>query len=214
METITREYTVYNYNELNEDAKEKVRKFYLDGQEPSMFSDMAKEYVTESAYKLDEELEVEFSLAYCQGDGVNIYGNLDMKNFVNQLQNNHMEVYAKARNKYEYTEEEYKLLNELLDGLHITLNSNNRYCYCMAFTIKAEYVLEDFYYQVSSDEEVEELEKNKELIYKLVETVKDVITGVCKDIEKWGYCFFYEVDEKYLQEWSEDYKFLEDGSIF
>lgn len=216
METITREFIVYNFNELNEDAKEKVIQFYMDGQEPSVFTDMAKEYLTETAYKLDDELEVEYSFAYCQGDGLNIYGNLDMKNFISQLQNNHMEVYSKARNKYKFTEEEYKLLSELLDGLHIRLDSANRYTYCTAFMIKAEYVLDDFCYQVSSDEDIERLEKNKELIYKLVETIKDVITGVCKDLEEWGYRYFYEVDEEELQEWCEanEYKFLEDGSIF
>lgn len=75
MKTVTVEYNVYKYNELNDKAKEKVREWYFDGQEPFIFEEDCKEDLRSLFGK--NALEVQFSLASCQGDGFNIYGNID-----------------------------------------------------------------------------------------------------------------------------------------
>lgn len=73
METITKVFNVYDYTELSESAKEKVREWYLDDDlRPQMFKESIDMWLSEN-FK-DSELEVQFSLSSCQGDGLNIYG--------------------------------------------------------------------------------------------------------------------------------------------
>ena len=48
MRTIEKEYKIYNFNELpTESAKEEVKRWYLDGQDADMFSDMCIENLKE-----------------------------------------------------------------------------------------------------------------------------------------------------------------------
>ena len=71
--TITNTYNVYTYNELSEDAKENVRKWYLDGMTDLSF--VFAEDCEQDLYNLfgENDLEVQYSLGYCAGDGFNIY---------------------------------------------------------------------------------------------------------------------------------------------
>ena len=77
MEIITREYKVYNFSELSEDAKEKVKQWYLDDDfRPYEFENI---YTEDLKYLFNNsDLKLQFSLSYCQGDGLNIYGKLDL----------------------------------------------------------------------------------------------------------------------------------------
>ena len=43
MKTVTREYEVYTFGELSESAKQRVREWYLQGQDAEIFSDICKE---------------------------------------------------------------------------------------------------------------------------------------------------------------------------
>ena len=72
-ETITTTYEIYKFNELSDDAKERVKQWYLDGQENMTF--IFTEDCIEDLHNLfgDNSLEVQYSLAGCQGDGFNIY---------------------------------------------------------------------------------------------------------------------------------------------
>lgn len=73
METITKVFNVYDYTELSESAKEKVREWYLDDDlRPEMFTESIDIWLSEN-FK-NSELKVQYSLNYCQGDGLNIYG--------------------------------------------------------------------------------------------------------------------------------------------
>ena len=82
-ETVTVEYNVYKFNELSNDAKENVKEWYLKGQEPFIFTDDCKM----DLYNLfgKNNLDVEYSLGYRQGDGFNIYGNIDAESIFNLL---------------------------------------------------------------------------------------------------------------------------------
>ena len=77
MRTVTKTYNVYKYNELSEDAKEKVKQWYLDDDfSPQEFENSCMDALNRLFPNSD--LKVQFSLSACQGDGFNIYGKLDL----------------------------------------------------------------------------------------------------------------------------------------
>lgn len=78
MRKITVEYTVYDYSELSKEAKQKVKDWHLNNPFRSNdFSDICAEFLSACFPKSD--LKTQFSLQYCQGDGLNIYGKLNLK---------------------------------------------------------------------------------------------------------------------------------------
>ena len=82
MEIVTKEYNVYDFSELSEDAKEKAKQWYLDDDfRPSEFTEIYEQDL-QNIFP-DSELKLQYSLRYCQGDGLNIYGNLDVNNILN-----------------------------------------------------------------------------------------------------------------------------------
>lgn len=57
---------------------------------------------------------------------------------------------------------------------------------------------------------------NKELLQKLEKYVITIIERLCADYEKYGYKFFYEVEDETMEELCDinEWKFLEDGTYF
>ena len=72
----------YNYSELSEDAKEKVKNWYLFDLDMhyELFYEDIKMYLSEQFP--DSDLQLCYSLASCQGDGLNIYGKLNLYDFI------------------------------------------------------------------------------------------------------------------------------------
>lgn len=65
-------YKIYEFSELSEDVKTKVKEWYLNNfYQNEEFSDMCKEELSHRFPKSD--LKVQYSLSYCQGDGLNVY---------------------------------------------------------------------------------------------------------------------------------------------
>lgn len=87
MKTIVKKFNIYQYSELNEEAKEKVRIEYLE-------NPIRKEGFINMIYEdlknlfPSSELKVQWELSYSYRDGVNVYGNLDIMDLVNMIQNN------------------------------------------------------------------------------------------------------------------------------
>ena len=54
------------------------------------------------------------------------------------------------------------------------------------------------------------------MLGKFEELVKGIFGTLCKGYEKWGYNYFYEIDEEDLEDICEanEYEFLADGTIF
>ena len=202
-------YEVYTYGELEEEAKEKVKQWYLDGQESYIFTNDCKE----DLHNLfgENELEVEYSLGYCQGDGFNIYGKINAKQILECLENHNG---GTQLEKYEniLTEKEKKtILNYQSECDDIELPTNNHYCYCIA-----EYtdIAENWEYQLESYSGYSNI--NKEVLKKFEGMVHGIFTTLCKSYEKQGYEFFYEISDEDLEETCEanGYEFLEDGTVF
>lgn len=211
MEVVTKEYKVYNYSELSEDAKEKAKQWYLDDDfRPSEFENI----YTEDLHYLfnNSDLKMQFSLSYCQGDGLNIYGKLDL-----------MDVFAAIRDadhsgeqfkqyKDLFSEHEQKTIEAYMEacGREIELPYNRHYCYCVDDRV-------DF-----ADEWIEILEycryKNIQIdtIRKMEKLVGMMFENLSATYEKYGYDYFYNADDEVVNEACEanGWRFLEDGTFF
>lgn len=203
------EYKVYKYNELSDEAKEKVKEWYLEGQEPYIFTDDCEE----DLYNLfgENELKVQYSLGYCQGDGFNIYGELNAAQIFKCLENHNGGTQLEKFENVLTDKEKRTILNYADQCGRIKLPMNDRYCYSLIDYVDIkdswEYDLE--VYSAYKNIKVEVLEKFEEL-------VKDIFRTLCKSYEKQGYEFFYEISEEDLEEVCEanGYEFLENGKLF
>lgn len=210
MRTVAVEYNVYNYNELSEDAKAKVKEWYLNMQEPYIFTEDCKMDLENLFGKND--LDVQYSLGYCQGDGFNIYGAIDVESIFNCLEK-HNGGTQLERFESVLSEEEKKTIldyaKECGECATIELPWNNRYCYSLADRIDFanDWECELEYYIDNVDVEV---------IKKFEKLVQDIFAELCRSYEKQGYEFFYEISDEDLAEICEgnEYEFLESGKLF
>lgn len=195
--TITREYEVYEYKELCEKAKEKVKEWYLNGQEAYIFTDMCKEDL-KNLFP-NSELEVEYSLSYCQGDGFNIYGTICLDEVLEKIAD-------------QFTAKELKFFKWVFNryGSTFKMKSNHRYCYCICSRNDfSEDILSNMEYEQMRGIPTATLEKFNKL-------VGEYLDNLCGEFEKNGYDYFYEISDEDLQEECEanDWVFTSDGEFF
>lgn len=202
MRTVTVEYNVCKYHELSEDAKQKVKDWYLN--------DPCRVYLFEEdiacdlscLFREDHDMKVQFDLGYCQGDGLNIYGSVAVIDVINYIKNHRTNVLTAEE------AEEIMRYAEYTDGIELPRNS--RYAYCVANYISFvwEWVDQLEYYEVEN--------VNIELIKKFERIVKSIFTDLCAEYEKWGYEYFYEISDEELGELCEanEWEFYEDGKLY
>lgn len=208
MRTATVEYKVYKYSELSDAAKEKVREWYLNGQDSFIFTEDCKEDLNNLFGK--NNLDVQYSLSYCQGDGFNIYGSIDAKSIFDCLENHNGGSQFK-RFENMMTEGEKKLILIYAEECgEIELPMNSRYCYSLADYID---ITEEWIWNL---EYADYTNINEEVLKKFENLVRGIFTELCSAYEKQGYEFFYEISDEELEEMCEcnGYEFLEDGTIF
>lgn len=195
MKTITKKINLYRYNELSEQAKEKVKQWYLEGLDAEFFSDMCLEELYAEGFK-NSDLKLQFSLSYCQGDGLNIYGGLYLSEALEVL-------------KEDFTAKEYKRLSFYLkDVPAYEMPYNDYYNYCVAEYIETSDLIEEYN------------EDYRKIDYTLIDRFNDLLikyfTEKCSQFEKKGYRYFYEVSEDDLKEFCDDgdYWFTESGTAY
>lgn len=195
--TVTREYTVYEYKELNDEAKEAVKRWYLDGQEAEIFTEDCKMRLEELFP--NSELQVEYSLNYCQGDGFNIYGTIYLDEVLEHIAD---QFTAKELKFFEWIFNQY--------GSSYKMESNRNYCYCICsrndFT---EDILSDMEYDRMRGIPTATLEKFNKL-------VGEYLDDLCGEFEKNGYAYFYEISDEDLKEVCEanEWTFTAEGKFF
>lgn len=211
MEVVIREYKVYNFSELSEDAKEKVKQWYLDDDfRPQEFENI----YTEDLHYLfnNSDLKMQFSLSYCQGDGLNIYGKLDLMDVFAVIRDTDHSGEQFKQYKDLFSEHEQKTIEAYMEacGREIELPYNRHYCYCIDDRV-------DF-----ADEWIEILEycryKNIQIdtIRKMEKLVGMMFENLSATYEKYGYDYFYNADDEVVNETCEanGWRFLEDGTFF
>lgn len=210
MKVITKEYKVYSYSELSEEAKEKAKSWYLEGQESSEFTHI---YMEDLRYLFNNsELKLQYSLSYCQGDGLNIYGKLDLTDVISMIKFNKA---GETLKEFEniLNEKEIKTVEAYMEvcGRCIELPYNNgHYEYCVADRTEfAEDWIENLQYNMYKNIQVD-------TIRKLEKVIRDMFTALSGKYEEYGYSFFYEVDDETMKEVCEanEWMFLENGKYF
>ena len=201
MRTVSIDYDVYKYQELSEQAKEKAKECYLEGKDAYWFKDDCEEIL--HCEFPNSELKVEFSLSYSQGDGLNIYGDLDGQDIY--------DTFIKDSDKFTDKEKRYLTWAMKNYGLGYHMPQNyTRYSYC------AERQW-DFSADIISDMEWNNVRGIKHDVWEKYDNIlKEYFSSLCGDYEKWGYEYFYEVDDETMIEESEanDWEYTADGKIF
>mgnify|MGYP001161901848 CR=1 FL=1 len=202
MEQITKQFNIYEFQELCETAKEKVKQWWLDDETRNEdFQAFTEEYL--KAEFPNSELKVQYSLNSCQGDGLNIFGDLDFYDMLKKLSG--------------YTEKEQRTLEFYFEhSTHVyTFEVNSRYCYSCKFIDKKyiDYVLEDIVSELTY-QDIANI--NKDLIKKFLDNMLDYFEILDKEREKDGYNYLYNIDDEEMEDICSvnEYKFLEDGTFY
>lgn len=192
MKTITKTINLYEYNELEEKAKEKAKEQFLEVRceiGKDMFTEIAMEII-ENYFPFIDGLEIQYSLSSCQGDGVNIYGKFNLQNV-----------------------EGMEWLKTEIDSFE--LEENRRYCYSLKSQTEnqtVDEIISEFEY--NSGNEIADWQVME--IKKMVETVFEKLKKAEKEIKDYGYEFFYEVSDEEMEEDADanGFLYLEDGTKY
>ena len=201
MRTIIKKFNVYNYNELSEESKEKVKEWYLDDDiRVDLFYENLKNFLAEN-YKRSN-LEIAFSLSSCQGDGLNIKGKINLYDFAE---------------KWEVDEKSRRTIKHYIDNSfsEYTFESNNRYCYSCKFIDKK-------YIDCTITEFTDDLKHNgikgikTDVIKIFFNDMINHFEKLDKEWEKAGYKYFYDIEEEELAEICEinKWEFYENGTFY
>ena len=211
MEIITREYKVYNFSELSEDAKEKVKQWYLDDDfRPYEFENI---YTEDLKYLFNNsDLKLQFSLSYCQGDGLNIYGKLDLVDVFTAIRDTKHSGDLFKQYKDLFSEHEQRTIEAYMEvcGREVKLPYNRHYCYCIDDRVDfADDWIESLEYCMYKNIQIDTIRKMEKLVGRMFENLSATY-------EKYGYDYFYNADDEVVNEACEanGWRFLEDGTFF
>lgn len=201
MRTETKTINIYKFNELSEEAKERVKNNYLDFlSECNIFYDNICERL--KADFPHSSLDVQYSLSYCQGDGLNIYGKFALVDILPYMD----ELTDKERRTIEfYSKEIY---------FEIEFSRNRSYCYSLKWRDKDGVDLTSTIFEDAENAGLRNF--NKKLVERVAAFACDYFYGLDKKYERAGYKYFYEVDDETVTDWAEanEYEFTEDGEIY
>ena len=197
MRTETKTYTVYKYEELSESAKENVRKWYLEGQEPYIFTEDCEMMLNELFPNSD--LHVQYSLGYCQGDGLNIYGDIELADLMERI----AEDFTEKERKF------FKWAFSTYPSLYV-MAQNRRYCYCIC----SRNCFTENLYDCMQQECIRGIPES--FLDKFDKLAGIYLDKLCGELEEDGYNFFYEISDEDLQDAcnANEWEFDEDGNIW
>ena len=208
MRTITIDYDVYNYAELSAEARENVKRWILSD---DFRNDELYEMLKEDLKVLfNADLDVEYSLSYCQGDGLNIYGSISAEDFLKCIDDNNAGELSKRFKDYLTEKERRTILAYQNICTDIELPKNNRYAYSLSDRID---VVDEWQYQL---EYAQYKNINIKTLEKFEKMVRDFFGELCAEFEKVGYNYLYEIDDEEVEEICEanNYEFTIDGEFF
>ena len=156
------------------------------------------------------DLNVQYSLSSCQGDGFNIYGKINAENIFNCLEKHNGGTHLEKFEDVLTDKEKKTILAYAEECGAINLPMNKLYCYSLAD-----------YIDVYNDWEISLMyadytDINVDVLKKFEEVVRGIFHTLCKVYEKWGYEYFYEIADEDMEEMCESngYEFLEDGTVY
>lgn len=206
MQHLIKIYNVYSYSELSDEAKEKAKEDYLN--------DYCRSEALTDIYMEDlknifpnSDLKIQWSLNGCQGNGVNIYGNLNINDIFNLPNVTDMKWIGD-----ELTEKEIRTMkfymSEYQEDTILPMNRRYYYCYINHIDFSA-----DFY---SALENIGIRNINSNVLCKIEGIIRKVIKELCNRYERIGEDYLYNISDEEMEETSEanDWKYFKDGSFF
>ena len=206
MQQLIKIYNVYSYSELSDEAKEKAKEDYLN--------DYCRSEALTNIYMEDlknifpnSDLKIQWSLNGCQGDGVNIYGNLNINDIFTLPNVTDMKWIGD-----ELTEKENRTMkfymSEHQEDTILPMNRRYYYCYINHIDFSA-----DFY---SALENIGIRNINSNVLCKIEGIIRKVIKELCNQYERMGEDYLYNISDEEMEETSEanDWKYFKDGSFF
>lgn len=208
---------LYEYKELNDEAREKVKQWYLNDAVRTMMLTDDFECVFLNYFFPDSNLKVEWSLNSCQGDGVNIYGDLRLSEVIRYIEkwNPDEHTYKYVRDpRGTFTQKELRRLRFYVDYDHndqdvMRLPGNRRYTYCVADQAEfAEDMIDVLDYWNLRDIDAD-------LIRKFESACVDIVQNLCAEMEDYGYKYLYEVEDDEVEEACEanEWYFTAEGKL-
>lgn len=210
MRVVTIKKNLYSFGELSPKAQEKAKLVYLDTcRESYEFDDMLREDLNSLFPGAD--LNFQYSLSCCQGDGLNIYGTLPtkcMKNCVEQYADSNP-LFSFYKEDKVLTDEEWNFVQEYADQYgDIVLPQNKQYSYCIA-------------YQADIIDDLTTVHKNPEalrILLKYDRLITVFFDQFCKQWEDAGYEYF-SGSNLTNEDWNElfnemEWEFLDSGEPF
>lgn len=203
--TVTREFTVYSFSELSEEAKERVRQDYLEwNRRPEDFKEMMESDL--GVLFPISDLKVSFSVCYCQDDYMGIYGGFSLTDILNFL--------SGADFIENFTEKEIRFLKWAVSEYPqtIKLGGNNHKFRRYGIAWDSD-LIGDLEYDLEYDN-IRDIRYNT--LEKMEKVMTEIFEKICREYFEDAEKFFYEVDDSEIEEWAEDndYCFTEDGKIF
>lgn len=213
MKTITKQ--VYSFSELQSEVQEKVMNDYYDDMgyqdNNDMFSDTAKELLKMIGFS---NVEIEYSLSYCQGDGFSF--------LFDSIYNTELVDLLKFWKANKPKEQGYKILEELHERIYaiikdyeipekeildpenevtISIRRTNYHYYH-----KRSKTIEVYFYTDIKDKEAEALE----------DILKQIYLSICEFMEDLGYKYIY--DKMSIEDFSDisdsnDWYYLPNGKM-
>lgn len=195
MRSVNVTYKIYEFSELSEDVKAKVKEWYLNNfYQNEEFLDICKEELSHRFPKSDLN-----------------YGTLNLKDVLYNLS---ITPLTSFKPEDSFTEKEKRTLCCYAKecGWEITLPQNYRYAYCMVDRIDLaeewEYILTEITPPFKN--------LNKKLMKRFQQYIVDLFTKFCAELEAAGYQFFYSIDDESMENVCKinEWEFLEDGTLF
>lgn len=211
MHTITTTTNIYKYGELNADAQDKVKQWYLDNfREPDIFSNMVAEDLEMIFGKND--LDVEYSLNYCQGDGLNIYGCIHVNQILDTVEKNENGITLLDDFNKMLSKQDKEIIRKYANHYHMVHvpENNTRYSYCVADQV-------DYAGECETELKYDGIENiNTTALDNFNDALIHFFNELCDMYEEWGYDYFYNVDDDYLSNECDDnsWEFTEDGELY
>lgn len=209
MRTVTIEKNIYDYDELNDDAKQTAKNWYLENcRLPEYFSEDVMHDLEVLFGK--NHLDVEYSLSYSQGDGLNIYGMIEPNAIFDCLENhNGGTMFEKYENVLTDSEKQTILAYVEYCGMVKLPKNPSRYSYCVAHMTD---VAKAWQTELEFDG-VEEKYIGVDTLKKFEQLVIGMFTDLCMYYEKRGYDYFYDISDEEMSETCEanGWCFTEDG---
>ena len=186
---------LYKYEELSEEAKEKVRQSFGEDHAQSETDFLEDDFVyqLEEKYPYFSDIKFQWSLSSCQGDGLSFSANIDIGKYLQKH-------YPKMKTSVHDT------ICNVIYNLHSNGNEG-RYCYASKSNI-------DFDTDYSGRADFPRLEK---LIENIIDDIRQEYLSICKDFEKQGYNAYENLySDEYAKETcsSNEYEFTVDGKIY